>query len=185
MLALAYGCIIIQGIPPFKATRLWRRTPTAKKDRYQYVFSPLPLYTDHGVAASYKVSKKTLLALTYAMEEVPNGLVYVAGDGMLASHAITQAVWSGFHVPDTWIPHIAMSISNVIRASETSRSQCDGAVFELGIRIRWNWLMLSAALVGAWMLLLVAVIVRTACGPVKSWKGSLLTLSLSKLEKDV
>lgn len=115
----------------------------------EYTFSPLPFSVDQGVAASYTVSNKSLLALTYAMDEVLNGTAYVAVDGMSASSAIIQGVWKGFSDPETWIFNIATSMSNVIRANGTSRPQYDGDVYELGIRIRWKWLILPAALVGA------------------------------------
>lgn len=150
-----------------------------------YTFLPLPPSVDRGVAARYTVSTKAFLALTYAMDEALNGTAYVAVDGMSASHAIIQGVWKGFDDPDTWISNMATSMSNVIRTNGTSRPQYDGAVYEIGIQIRWNWLILPAALVGASLLLLVAVMVRMAYSPVKSWKGSPLTLLLFKLEKDV
>lgn len=48
--------------------------------------------------------------------------------------------------------------------------------------MRWEWIVLPAALVLSSLIFLVTVIVRTANSPVQSWKGSPLTLLLFDLD---
>jgi len=95
-------------------------------------------------------------------------------------------VWKGTTDPDRWIASLAMSMTNAIRSTNSSSiPQYDGTSNELSLTVRWQWLILPAALVFLSIVFLFTVIIRTASAPVRSWKGSPLTLLLFDLDENV
>jgi hypothetical protein len=63
--------------------------------------------------------------------------------------------------------------------------QYNGTQYGLAVVVRWTWLILPSALVAASLVYLLVVMFQTANSPVRSWKGSSLTLLLFKLDPSI
>lgn len=100
---------------------------------------------------------------------------------------IIQAIWDGASKgDDAWIDNVALSMTNVIRkTNSTSKPEYDGISFQLGVRVRWIWLVLPVALVMLSLILLLGVMYRTANSPVAPWKGSPLTFLIFDVSERV
>ena len=60
----------------------------------------------------------------------------------------------------------------------------NGTGYQLGIVVRWQWIILPAALVLLSIIFLIAIIIRTAQSPASAWKGSPLTLLLFGVDQE-
>ena len=89
-----------------------------------------------------------------------------------------QAMWNASADLDGWIKNLALSMTNVVRTTNTSGpfGLYDGTGYQLGVQIHWPWITLPAVLVAMSLIILIVTIVQTARSPVKAWKGSPLAL---------
>jgi hypothetical protein len=79
---------------------------------------------------------------------------------------LAMGVWRASTISDAWISRTATSLTNLVRASDSvSRGQYNGTACELGVAVRWQWIILPACLVLVSVLLLVATTIRTARYP--------------------
>jgi len=104
----------------------------------------------------------------------------------IANNDLILGMWNGTRDPDTWISNLATSMTNAVRSlNATSTPNANGTPYELAITVRWLWLVVPIALVFLSILFLFAVIIRTALAPVRSWKGSPMTLLLFDLDTHI
>ena len=77
-------------------------------------------------------------------------------------------------------------MTNVVRTTIPMTDELyNGTGFQLGVRVRWEWLVLPAAMVGLSLLFLMATIIRTARSPVKAWKGSPLAVLFLDIDQEI
>lgn len=97
---------------------------------------------------------------------------------------LMRGVWNGTSDPNAWIQDVATSMTNVIRSNQTlwQKEEYNGEQFELAVKVRWLWIILPAMLVLSSIVFMVTVMIRTAHSPVRSWKGSPLTILLFDLD---
>lgn len=139
-----------------------------------------------GATESFTINEWALTALGAFVTGAMNSTVFLEKNGQsyTSSADFMRGIWKGSANPQAWLRNLTLSMTNVVRASDSSqRAQYEGTPYVLTIRIRWRWLVFPAALVLASVCVLGAVIVKTARSPIPSWKGSLLTLLLFGLDE--
>lgn len=117
-----------------------------------------------------------------------NGNVTLLQDDARYSNNLMQGIWSATIDTDAWIAKVARSVSNAIRTLRTidwPQAEYNGTSYELGVRVRWEWLILPVTTILASILLLLATMVRTARSPVAPWKGSPLAFLLFDIDQEV
>ncbi len=118
-----------------------------------------------------------------------NGSIQLGGGGQNPSSDFVQAIWYASANPgdlNAWVQTLARSITNVIRTTAPPSSGVyDGTAYQLGIRVRWPWIILPIALVLASLFMLITTIIKTARSPVGAWKSSPLTLLFMDVDRDI
>ena len=114
-------------------------------------------------------------------------VIYEWGYGPAYTTDVMRSLWNGSSSdPQGFIDNLATSMTNVVRSYNISRRpELNGTSFQLAITVRWEWLILPAALVFLSIIFLLTVMIRTANSSVASWKGSPLTLLLFDMDKDI
>ena len=85
---------------------------------------------------------------------------------------------------DDMMANLARSMTNALRIiTPSTRPQYNGTAYQLGVRVRWEWITLPAFVVLATILLLATVMIRTARIGVGSWKDGPLTLLLFDVDE--
>ena len=85
---------------------------------------------------------------------------------------------------DSMMANLARSMTNALKTlTPSTRPQYNGTAYQLGVRVRWEWVTLPAFVVLATILLLAVVMVRTARIGVGSWKDGPLTLLLFDVDE--
>ena len=105
-------------------------------------------------------------------------------DGGTYPNDLMRGVWNGTTNPNVWIQDVATSMTNVIRSNSSlwQREEFNGTQFELAVKVRWLWIILPATLVLSSIVFMTTVMIRTVHSPVRSWKGSPLTMLLFDLD---
>jgi hypothetical protein len=151
-----------------------------------YALTRVSQADDPGNLTDFEVSELAVETLAMYLEKSFNGTAYFDGKSATLSSDMVAGIWNGTTSPQTWISNVATSMSNVMRSTNTCvRAQYDGAAYELGVTVHWAWISVPAVLVVSSTLLLIAVMIRTACSPVKPWKGSPLTLLLFDIDNKI
>lgn len=118
-----------------------------------------------------------------------DGNIQVGGGGQLPSSDFVQAIWYASADPgdlNDWTQTLARGITNVIRTTAPQPSGLyDGKAYQLGIRVRWAWIILPASLVLASLIILMSTIIRTRRSRVEGWKSSPLTLLFMEVDGDI
>lgn len=105
-------------------------------------------------------------------------------DGGTYPNDLMRGIWNGTTDPKAWIQDVATSMTNVIRSNSSlwQRDEYNGEQYELAVRVRWLWIILPATLVLSSIVFMTTVMIRTVHSPVRSWKGSPLTMLLFDLD---
>ncbi len=102
-----------------------------------------------------------------------NGTVVIDSINREPSNDVVDALWAASGDLDGWIKNLAAGMTNFVRTVRPqSDSMYDGTGYELGVEVRWGWIVLPVALVLASLLMLVAGIIRTRHNRISAWKGS-------------
>ena len=152
-----------------------------------WTFTPFPNDVIGANLTNFNVSGAARLSLQDYLGGLFNGSSNVVESAYTSTSSdAVQAIWNGTVNLDGWMQNLATSISNIIRTDiPSARDVFDGTAYELGYVVRWNWLILPAALVLLSFLLWIAIMVQTARSPVAAWKGSPLTLLLFGVDEEV
>lgn len=149
-----------------------------------YDFPELPSETPSDKNNGFSVNLWAYLALQQYIHKSMQGSVYWNASQHFSNDLI-RGIWNGTTNPHTWINNVALSMSNVVRSTNTSsRPEYNGTALALTIRIRWEWLTIPAILVVTSIVFLTMVVTQTMYSPVQSWKGSPLTLLLFDVDQD-
>lgn len=133
---------------------------------------------------NYTGTSEALSAMKSFVHDALIGVANVSStDTGAYANDFLRGIWNGTSDTDAWIQSVATSMTNVVRSNDQSeRPEYNGSQYELAVRVRWLWIILPASLVFSSVLFMVVVMVRTAHSPVRSWKGSPLTLLLFDLD---
>lgn len=102
------------------------------------------------------------------------------------SSTAMNAIWSGWQDPQSWIQAIATSMSNAVRMNEPSaREEFNGTAYVQSITVQWWWLSLPVASVAGSILLLLAVMFKTARTSVPPWRSNTNALLIMDMDDDV
>ena len=148
-------------------------------------------YTYLQPYSNYTVSSDAYDAMTEYIQGVDyfDGNIQVGGGGQLPSSDFVQAIWYASADPgdlNAWSQNLAKGITNVIRTTAPQPSGLyDGKAYQLGIRVRWPWIVLPTSLVLASLIILISTIVRTERSCVGAWKSSPLTLLFMEVDEDI
>jgi hypothetical protein len=151
-----------------------------------YTFGPVNPRDDVAHHINYTATSMALSVVKYFLEFNFAGNVTVSSTDLASyTSVILRGIWNGTTDADAWIKNVATSMTNVIRSNQTiswQRDEYNGTQFELAVRVRWLWIILPATLVLSSIVFMTAVMIRTAHSPVRSWKGSPLTILLFDLD---
>ncbi len=153
---------------------------------YNMIFEPLPPSMNPPAGINFTFNSIAACGFTYYFPSLFNGSVNRLRDIPGPSSDAIQALWNASADLDHWIKNVAASVTNVIRTTEPAHSpQFDGTGFQLGYDVRWAWLSLPALLVGASLVILVTIMIKTWSTPVHAWKGSPLALLFLNVDDDL
>jgi hypothetical protein len=95
-------------------------------------------------------------------------------------------IWKSAMDPDIFIGNLAGSITDYLRTSNASHDDSlNGVAYEFGVTVRWEWIILPAALTVLSAVLLVVAIIETHRSGIAPWKCSLLRLALFEVQEPV
>ncbi|KAK4956665.1 hypothetical protein LTR10_006192 [Elasticomyces elasticus] len=147
-----------------------------------YTFPPVNVSGHQPI--KFNVSQHAVETLARYFNRSFNGVASLDQSTAELSSDLIAGVWNGTRDPQGWIDNVATSMTNVIRVTNSSiRTEFDGKAYQLGVSVRWLWLVLPAILVASSVLLLGTVMARTAYSDVGAWRGSPLTLLLLKVDQ--
>lgn len=148
-------------------------------------------YTFLQPYSNYTVSLIATDAITEYLQDTGyfDGNVQLEGNAQNPSSDFVQAIWYASADPgdlNAWTQTLARSITNVIRTTAPqSSSLYDGKAYQLGIRIRWRWIILPTSLVLSSLIILTTIIIKTVRSPVRAWKSSPLALLFLDVDRDI
>jgi hypothetical protein len=139
-----------------------------------FVFGDLPPEMNSLPGVNYYVDYFALTALSDFVTELVNGTVLLEQSSSVPSSDTIEAIWNGTVAGlDIWVKNLALSMTNVVRTSApATNSLYNGTAYQLGIRVRWEWLLLPATMVLMSLFLLVIVIVETSRSSLGALKSS-------------
>lgn len=147
-------------------------------------FAELPAEMNPVPGANYSVEWLANIALTEFMAPMTNGSVILNLESHIPSSDTVEAVWNGTVAGlDVWVKNLALSMTNAIRtAAPVTVARYNGTAYQSGIRVRWVWLSLPAAMVLMSLFVLLVVVTETSRARVKAWKGSPLAYLATDLD---
>lgn len=102
------------------------------------------------------------------------------------SDSVIQAIWQATPDLKKWINNLAISMTNAVRSNvPASRENLRGTAYQLGVRVRWEWLALPIAMIVSSIVLLVIVIIKTAGSSVQPWKSSPLVFLFCDVDPEI
>ena len=133
--------------------------------------------------AVFNVSDFAMSYLKVYLSSTINGTIALEETGSIPSSDTVQAIWNTSSDLDSWIINLALSMTNVIRTDTPQPDDMyNGTAYHLGYQVRWEWIVLPAALVLLSTLVLIVAVVQTSRSSVSAWKGSPLTLLFTSVE---
>lgn len=148
-------------------------------------------YTFLQPYSSYTVSSIATDAITGYIQGTDyfDGEIQLEGTSQNPSSDFVQAIWYASADPgglNAWIQTLARTVTNVIRTrAPQSSGLYNGKAYQLGVRVRWPWVILPTSLVLSSLIILITTIVKTARSPVRAWKSSPLALLFMEVDRDI
>jgi len=172
------------------------RRPTVEPQRFAWNVNEadgiVGIFTlDSDPAEHFSFDRNSRLALQYSLSTQLSG-----------THRIVQStpswysedeggdfiknIWKSAMDPDVFIDNLAGSITDYLRTANASHDDSlNGVAYEFGVTVRWEWIILPAALTFLSAVLLTAAIVETRRSGIAPWKCSLLRLALFEVQEPV
>ena len=155
-------------------------------DTTNFTFVDLPEYMNPISHANYTVGMMATKAFQSYLQPLFNGNITLDETSTSPSSDAVQAIWNASADLDSWIKNVADSMSNAVRTTTPATSDIyNGTGYQLGIRVRWLWIILPAVLVVSSLMILIAAIIKTERNPVYAWKGSPLVLLFMDVDRDI
>ena len=154
---------------------------------HNITFVDIPKYMNVPTNANFTFLGWPAMAMNAYFDTLFDGNITVMNSIQLGSSDVVQALWNATADLDTWMQIVASSMTNIVRSFDLAPEQpsFDGIAYQLGYDVRWIWIILPATIVGASLLLLVVVIVRTTRSDTHPWKGSPLALLLMSVDHNM
>jgi hypothetical protein len=153
---------------------------------YPFQLSTVPTELGSDRSTNFTVSRDASRALESCFQRVLHGNVTVAGSFYCFSSDLVFGAWNGSSNASAWINNLAASMTKSLQVRHPiTREQFNGQHYGLAVVVRWNWLILPAALIVASLVYLLVVMFQAAASPVHSWKVSPLTLLLFELDPSI
>lgn len=142
--------------------------------------NPLPNQT-------FSILGFALLSLTEYFATIFEGNITLNQAEQNPSSDPMQAIWAASADLDKWMKTVAASMTNVIRVSYPAEKNdmYNGIGYRVGYDVQWIWLSLPALLVASSVLILVAIMIKTARSPVQAWKGSPLAVLFMNVDRGI
>ena len=154
--------------------------------RDNYTFPALPAEMHAKGNVNYTVNMFAYDIFGIYLAPFFNGTIFLNLASQKPTNDYVQAIWNGTENLDGWIKNLALSMTNVVRTDVPMTDELyNGTGLQLGVRIRWEWLILPAAMVGLSLLFLIVTILRTARSPAKAWKGSPLAILFLDVDQEI
>lgn len=151
-----------------------------------FTFPPLPSEMHARASVNYTVNIDAYMIFTIYLAPFFNGTIFLNLESQKPTNDYVQAIWNGTENLDAWIKNLALSMTNVVRTTIPMTDELySGTGLQLGVRVRWEWLVLPAAMVGLSLFFLIATIIRTVRSPVKAWKGSPLAVLFLDIDQEI
>ena len=152
-----------------------------------YTFLDLPAEMNPGHNSQFNVTLINASLLRNFLASLFSGNASGAPDFPNASSDIIQAIWNATAADlDGWMKNVALSMTNALREFNPAPDDMyNGTGYQLGVQVRWEWIILPAVLVLSSLLILIVTIVKTARSPVQAWKGSPLALLFTDVDQDI
>ena len=159
-----------------------------------YTFPGLPREMNPAPGVNYSIQVSAYQSYRSTLLTMFNGTARVNIAASTANSDTADAIWSASADLDPWMQQVALSMSNGLRTWGTqSRSggeqpdhaQYNGTGYQLGVSVRWAWIILPAVMVLLSIVLLIIVIIQTARSPLAAWKGSPLAYLFFDVEQEV
>ena len=168
-------------------SRIDTSTRAASSVGYNVSFLNLPDVMNPSVDEDFSVGDEALSALTSYFSTLFEGNITLNEGAQIPSSDPMQALWNASADLGSWIGTVAGSMTNVIRTLDPAERNpmYDGTGYQLCYDIQWGWIALPTILVIVSLVILVAIIIKTASSPVKAWKGSPLNMLFMKVDRDL
>ncbi len=158
-----------------------------QSDYANFTFLDLPARMNPSPNSQYRVDFLAYAAIGSFLPSLFDGNVTLNAEGYYPSSDFTLAIWNATSTDlDAWMKNVALSVTNALRAfNPISDDFYNGTGYQLGVQVRWRWIILPAALVVSSFLILIVTIVKTVRSPVQAWKGSPLALLFIDVDQDI
>ena len=152
-----------------------------------FTFPNLPAEMNPCPDSQFNVTLVSALLLKEFFTSLFSGNVSGIPDFPEISSDITQAIWNATTADlDGWMKNVALSMTNALRVFNPALDDVyNGTGYQLGVQVRWRWIILPAVLVLSSLLILIVTIVKTAKSPMQAWKGSPLALLFTDVDQDI
>jgi hypothetical protein len=150
-------------------------------------FLALPEEMNPPPNQNFSIFGLALLSLTEYFATIFEGNITLSQAEQNPSSDPVQAIWAASADLDKWLQTVAGSMTNVIRTSYPAdeNDMYNGTGYRLGYEVQWIWLSLPALLVASSVLILVAIMIKTARSPVQAWKGSPLAILFMNVDRGI
>jgi hypothetical protein len=174
-------------------------TPVSTSVFDNYTFPALPAEMNPTPDTDYNVSVDGWQQFSSTLIGQFNGTAMLDIESSVANGDSIDAIWTAWGNSgdlDPWIKQLALSMTNALRTfgdqgyssygySQPTYPRYNGTAYQLGVSVRWSWIVLPAALVLLSVVFLVVVMIQTARSPVAAWKGSPLAILFFDVEQEI
>ena len=154
---------------------------------FKFTFLDLPAEMNQTNSSQFGITAQSAGTFKKFLGSTFSGDVFMDGTYTNPSTDVIQAIWNSTTGDlDIWIKNVALSMTNGLRAYDPAPDDIyNGTGYQLGVQVRWEWIILPAVLVLSSLLILIVTIVKTAGSPVQAWKGSPLALLFTDVDQDI
>ena len=160
-------------------------------------FQDIPRTMNPRLGGTYTVGWEAFLAFQGYLGPMFTGSVFLLPESKVASSDVVEALWTSALDLNKRIKTIATSLTNEIRADKVNGDQnatmaamqdavYHGQAYQLGYEVRWPWIILPVALVLWSLVILGAIMIKTANrSEVRAWKGSPLAILFMDVDDEI
>ena len=168
-------------------------TPLSGGVFQNYTFPALPAKMNPVPGVVYNILLSARESYRSTLLKMFNGTATLDISASTANSDTVDAIWSASADLNPWMQQLALSMSNGLRTWATQPDQAgkpehvkyNGTGYQLGVSVRWSWIILPALMVLLSIVLLIIVMIQTARSPLAAWKGSPLAFLFFDVEQEV
>jgi hypothetical protein len=131
-----------------------------------FTLPPLPSEMHARANVNYTLNIDAYMIFGTYLAPFFDGAIFLNTQRQDPTNDHVQVIWNGSENLDVWIKNLALSMTNVVRITNPMTDELyNGTGLQRGVRVRWEWLALPAAMVGLSLLFLIATITFAAISP--------------------